>query len=118
MSILSGLSLVVFPIAEFSGGHIFEVGGYEPVYITSLIICTCGLLYVILVVPKEATENTGQIADTMKNIVQDNSHGKCDKAFEKEVNTKSNNKNETPSFVQTLKSLLMKGNTTIIESYR
>ena len=48
--------MVVFPIAELAGGHIFEVGGYGTVYVTSLFACTCGLLYVIIVVPDETTK--------------------------------------------------------------
>ena len=57
MSLLYGLSLIVFPIAEFAGGHIYQVGGYGTVYVISLFICFCGLLYVIIVVPDESGED-------------------------------------------------------------
>ena len=57
MSFQLGLRLVVFAVAELAGGHIFKVGGYETVYFASLFICTCGLLYVIMVIPAKSDTN-------------------------------------------------------------
>ena len=46
------------PIGEYAGGHLYQVGGYGTVYIVSLFICTCGLVYVLTVLRNEPGDDT------------------------------------------------------------
>ena len=57
MSIIYGLSLIVMPIGEFAGGQIYQVGGYATVYIVSLFVCICGLIYVLIMMKEEQDSN-------------------------------------------------------------
>jgi hypothetical protein len=57
MSFLYGLSLVVWPLAEFLGGQIYHAGGYYAVYASSLAISVVGLLY-IAAIPESVTIRT------------------------------------------------------------
>ena len=119
MSLLYGLSLIVFPIAEFAGGHIYQVGGYGTVYVISLFICFCGLLYVIMVVPDESME------DIHKNKQNKRDQNKSDEPDQlvynkpqKDIKLPFNNHQEKSRLLTTVNSMFLKGNKAIIESYR
>ena len=110
--------MVVFPIAELAGGHIFEVGGYGTVYVTSLFVCTCGLLYVIIVVPDETTKCKTPDNDLKSKT----SCKKSDSGLENisKTETKANfpeNKGKIDLLTK-MKFMFQKGNKTIIDSYR
>ena len=49
MSILSGLTFVVFPLAEFASGQIYKYSGYYGVYATSLAATIVGIVYIYFV---------------------------------------------------------------------
>ena len=118
ISILQGLSLIVFPIAEFAAGQIFQVGGYGTVYIVSLFSCVCGLLYVIIVIP-----NRSKSYSTARKQVPvsstENKSGSIKSGREKTTELDQHrNMNKRLCLIKTLQTILRKGNKTIIDSYR
>ena len=52
MAILSGLTILVMPMAEAIGGQIYKYQGYYAVYIASLGFTVLGLLYILFIVPE------------------------------------------------------------------
>ena len=54
MSILSGLTFVVFPLAEFASGQIYKYSGYYGVYATSLAATIVGIVYIYFI-PESVT---------------------------------------------------------------
>ena len=114
MSILQGLTLVAMPVAELAGGHIFEVAGYGAVYIVSLCICTCGLLYVMVVIPSQ----TNISVERRDSIVADESTPINTENDKKETKPKDDSVTKKSSLLQTIRKIITKGNRTIVESYR
>ena len=110
--------MIVFPIAEFSGGHIYEVGGYGTVYVTSLFVCTCGLLYVIMVVPDDMGESVNPNDDLKSEIADQKSDTNLAKISIKETIDKFPHDKGSVGLLRKMKFMFGKGNKTIAESYR
>jgi hypothetical protein len=51
MAILNGLGFIMFPLAEFASGQIYNVGGYYAVYATSLGATLAGFDFRLLRFP-------------------------------------------------------------------
>ena len=116
ISILQGLSLIVFPIAEFAAGQIFQVGGYGTVYIISLFSCVCGLLYVIIVIPTRSKRYSTSRKEALSST--DDKSGLYNSGREKTEFHQHRNMNKRLSLNKTLETILRGGNKTIIDSYR
>ena len=63
MSILSGLTFVVFPLAEFASGQIYKYGGYYAVYAVSLAATLAGIVYICFI-PESVTRRTTAMKET------------------------------------------------------
>ena len=116
ISILQGLSLIVFPIAEFAAGQIFQIGGYGTVYIVSIFSCVCGLLYVIIVIPTRSKRYSTARKEVFSST--DDKSGSYNSERENAELPQHRNMNKRLSLVKTLQTILKKGNKTIIDSYR
>ena len=110
--------MIVFPIAEFSGGHIYEVGGYGTVYVTSLFVCTCGLLYVIMIVPDDTGERVKANDDMKSEITGQKSDSNLANSSKKESDAKFSEHKGSAGLLRTMKFMFGNGNKTIVESYR
>ena len=110
--------MIVFPIAEFSGGHIYEVGGYGTVYVTSLFVCTCGLLYVIVVVPDDTGQSIKENEDEKSEVTGQKSDSNSAKRFKKETDAKFLDDKGSVGLLRKMTFMFRKGNKTIVESYR
>ena len=60
MAILSGLTILVMPMAEAIGGQIYKYQGYYAVYIASLGFTILGLLYILFIVPESVHNRRAQ----------------------------------------------------------
>ena len=99
------------PIGEFAGGQIYQVGGYATVYIVSLFVCSCGLIYVLIMMKEEPYSNVKKY-DGLKN-----------KKDATETNEGTNSKridtrNRNRSCADPIVHVFREGNKSIIESYR
>ena len=99
------------PIGEFAGGQIYQVGGYATVYIVSLFVCSCGLIYVLIMMKEEPDSNVT----------------KCDGLSNKKDSTEKNKgthlkgivaHNRNRSCADPIVHVFQEGNKSIIESYR
>ena len=99
------------PIGEFAGGQIYQVGGYATVYIVSLFVCICGLIYVLIMMKEEQDSNVtkyDRLSDK-KNSIKTN-----DGISIKGIETRNRNR----SFADPIVHVFREGNKSIIESYR
>ena len=112
------MRLVVFAVAELAGGHIFKVGGYATVYFVSLFICTCGLLYVMMVIPAESDTNVNRSDERSNNAEAGKSISNTAEKDEKKINPIDNNHTEKSKILRTIREIIKKGNRSIVESYR
>lgn len=49
MSLLSGLGIIMWPVAKFLGGQLYDIGGYYAVYITAMCCTFLGVGYIYFV---------------------------------------------------------------------
>ena len=67
MSILSVLTFVVFPLADFASGQIYKYSGYYGVYVTSLAATVVGIVYIYFIpesVTKKLEESTQNASES------------------------------------------------------
>ena len=100
MSILSGLGIVVFPLAEFVGGQLYKYGGYYAVYSTALSFTFIGVIYICFV-PESVTQRTHTKNNTCKEGV-----------------AQSTLQNKDITLFDKAKYVFVAGNQTVVESYR
>ena len=93
---------------------IFEVAGYGAVYIVSLCICACGLLYVMVVIPSQ----TNISAERRDSIVADESTHLNTENDKKETKPKDDSVTKKSTLLHTIRKIITNGNRTIVESYR
>ena len=99
------------PIGEFAGGQIYKAGGYAIVYIASLFVCTCGIIYVMIVIPDEL----GNSVSKCDGLSRENVIPQVIKEAQKEgIETHDKNMNCIDTIVHSFRL----GNKSIFESYR
>ena len=85
-------------------------------YIVSIFSCVCGLLYVIIVIPT-GSKSYSTARKEMQSSTDDKS-GLYNRGHEKTEFHQNRNMNKRLSLIKTLKTILRRGNKTIIDSYR
>ena len=115
ISILSGINVVVSPVAEFVGGQIYKSGGYVPVYLASLTITTMGFIFVILIIP-ESSKECNKINCKHKTIT----HSDTDVATaeQKEKYLPASCTSNKSVLWRNVAQLFLKANQSVIEAYR
>ena len=108
--------MIIFPIAEFAGGQIFQIGGYGTVYIVSIFSCVCGLLYVSVVIPNRSKSYSTARKEMLSST--DDKSGFYNSGKEQTEFHQHRNMNKRLSLIKTLETIFRKGNKTIIDSYR
>ena len=98
MTLLSGLGIVMWPVAKAVGGQLYKVGGYNAVYGTAMSCTFLGVAYVFFV-PETITKRV--------HIKKSDEDGLL-------IDTDS----KSTSFLAKLKRLFYVGNRTVIEAWR
>ena len=49
MALLSGIGTIMWPVAKFFGGQLYDIGGYYAVYITAMCCTFLGVAYLYFV---------------------------------------------------------------------
>ena len=98
MTLLSGLGIIMWPVAKAVGGQLYKAGGYYAVYGTAMSCTFLGVAYVYFV-PETITKRI-HIQNTDKEDLLDD------------------NAMRSKSLYAKLKHLFYVGNRTIVEAYR
>jgi len=69
LSILGALGMVMMPVADFVGGQVYKVGGFAPVYFTSLGFVFVGLFY-IWIIPESVTRRKNEKIEDEKSLLE------------------------------------------------
>ena len=99
MTLLSGLGIIMWPVAKAVGGQLYKAGGYYAVYGTAMSFTFLGVSYVYFV------------PETITQRVHIKKSGK-DKIFLDDDDMKSK------SLFAKMKFLFYEGNRTVVEAYR
>ena len=98
MTLLSGLGIVMWPVAKAVGGQLYKAGGYYAVYGTAMSCTFLGVAYVFFV-PETITKRVYIKKSDKKDLLDDNIMS-------------------SKSLFAKLKHLFNVGNRTVVEAYR
>ena len=99
MTLLSGLGIIMWPVAKAVGGQLYKAGGYYAVYGTAMSCTFLGVSYVFFV-PETITQRVHIKISGKDKILLDDDDMKSKSLFAK------------------MKYIFYEGNRTVVEAYR